>query len=113
MSQFTIYKTSVSPKGNTTVVLMANSTVTFGNLRLQSVVMDNAFCWHTFRGNLEQSFTQLQSQNAVIEVDSPLISVADADGKGGGKLLLTPNSHLKVFVNGEEQTIAVASAPAS
>jgi len=92
---------------------MANSTVTFGNLRLQSVVMDNSFCWHTFRGNLEESFTQLKEQQAVIEVESPLISTADADGKGGGKLLLTPNSHLKVFVDGVEQSIKVASATSS
>ena len=111
MSKFTIYKVSLSEKGNTTIVLKADSAVSFGNMRLQSVVMNNSFCWHTFRGKLDTEFTQLQQQQAVIEVDNPQISVADADGKGGGKLLLTPNSHLKVFVNGVEQTATVAAQP--
>jgi len=109
MSKFTIYKVSLSEKGNTTIVLKADSSVSFGNLRLQSVVMNNSFCWHTFRGKLDTQFTQLQSQQAVIEVDSPQISVADADGKGGGKLLLSPNSHLKVFIGGVEQTATVTA----
>ena len=112
MTEFLIHKVRVSPKGNTTVILKSDASVTFGNLRLQSVVQDNSFCWHTFAGNHEESFTQLQKQQAVVKVDSPQISVADADGKGGGKLLLTPNSHLKVFINGEEQTVSVATQPA-
>ena len=112
MSEFSIYKVRVSPKGNTTVILKSDARVTFGSLHLQSVVADNSFCWHTFAGNHEQSFTQLQQQNAVVEVESPNISKADADGKGGGKLLLKPNSHLKVFVNGVEQMATVADATA-
>ena len=110
MSEFSIYKVRVSPKGNTTVILKSDASVTFGSLHLQSVVADNSFCWHTFAGNNEQSFTQLQHQHALIVVDSPRISVADADGKGGGKLLLKPNSHLKVLVNGVEQIASVAEA---
>ena len=111
MSKFSIYKVRVSPKGNTTLILKSDARGTLGSLHLQSVVSENAFCWHTFAGNHEQSFTQLQQQNAVVVVDSPDISVADADGKGGGKLLLSPNSHLKVFVNGVEQIASVAEAP--
>ena len=109
MSEFSIYKVRVSPKGNTTVFLKSNAVVTFGSLHLQSVVADNSFCWHTFAGNHEKSFTQLQQQNAVVVVDSPRISVADADGKGGGKLLLTPDSHLKVLIDGVEQTATVTA----
>ena len=109
MSEFSIYKVRVSPKGNTTVFLKSNAVVTFGSLHLQSVVADNSFCWHTFAGNHEQSFTQLQQQNAVVVVDSPRISGADADGKGGGKLLLTPDSHLKVLIDGVEQTATVTA----
>ena len=111
LTKFTIYKVSLSEKNNTTIVLKADSAVSFGNMRLQSVVMNNSFCWHTFRGKLDTEFTQLQSQHAVIDVDSPLISTPDADGKGGGKLLLSPNSHLKVFINGVEQTATVAAQP--
>ena len=109
MSEFSIYKVRVSPKGNTTVILKSDASVTFGSLHLQSVVADNSFCWHTFAGDCVQSFTQLQQQNAVIVVDSPRISVADADGKGGGKLLLTPDSHLKVLIDGVEQTATVTA----
>ena len=106
MAEFTIYKIKVSAKGNTTIVLKSDSTVTFGNLALESVVMDNSFCWHCFRGNLEKEFTQLQSQKAVIIVDSPVITPSIEGEIGGGKLLLSANSHLKVTVNGSELILA-------